>query len=88
MVLMRRLMNGFDDCASDRIECRRGAMSSSESAARTKAEHMSTHQQGATPSFAHMHEEITDRLDHLQQRIERLNEGLESRRTKHVILPR
>jgi hypothetical protein len=50
-----------------------------EFAARAVAGYMTIDGNGTTARDAHMHDEMAARLDLLQQRIERLNDGLKSR---------
>jgi hypothetical protein len=80
MVLMRRLTIEVDSGIAEWIERRRGAMSPEEFAARAVGEYRSADERATAARMARMHDEMSGRLDELQERISRLDRSLKERR--------
>jgi predicted esterase YcpF (UPF0227 family) len=85
MVLMRRLTIEVDEGIAGWIERRRGAMSPEEFAAKAIDAYRAADDRATAVRMAHMHDEMTHRLDELQSRIQRLDRSLKERRVLHTV---
>lgn len=79
MVLMRRLTIEVDSGVAEWIERRKGAMSPEEFAARAIAEYRAADERATAVRMTRMHDEMSLRLEELQERISRLNRSLKER---------
>ena len=76
MVIMRTLLIELDDEVSEWVERRRGRMEPEEYVGRALKEYLAIDEKGMAVRFTRVHEEMSDKLDELQQRITRLDESL------------
>ncbi|HMK47205.1 MAG TPA: hypothetical protein VK436_11320 [Methanocella sp.] len=82
---MRVLMVRVDERVSEWIERNRGHMSPEDYAGRTLSEYMDIDdEKGAALRFARAHEDMSERLEELQQRIRRLDESLKTCSGEHT----
>jgi hypothetical protein len=82
MVLMRRLTIEVDSGVAEWIERRKGTMRPEEFAARAIAEYRAADERATAVRMTRMHDEMSDRLDDLQERISRLNRSLKERHAR------
>ncbi|CAJ37389.1 hypothetical protein [Methanocella arvoryzae] len=76
MVRMRTLLIELDDEVSAWVERRRGRMRPEEYVGRALKEYLAIDEKGMAVRFTRAHEQMSDKLDELQQRITRLDESL------------